>query len=42
MDIDERAVLKSMLKKCGERVWTGFIWLRIRAPVNTVINLRVL
>jgi hypothetical protein len=29
--VDERIILKWILKKYDGRVWTGFIWLRIRA-----------
>jgi hypothetical protein len=29
LDIDKRMVLKQMFEKYGEKVRTGFIWLRI-------------
>jgi hypothetical protein len=29
ISIDRRIILKSFLKKCNGRAWTGFIWLRI-------------
>jgi hypothetical protein len=29
LGVDGRKILKSVLKKQGECVWTGFIWLRI-------------
>jgi hypothetical protein len=28
VEVDERIILKSVLKKQDTRVWTGFIWLR--------------
>jgi len=27
--VDERRILKYILKKCDEEAWTGLIWLRI-------------
>jgi hypothetical protein len=30
LSIDERIILKWILKKQGMRMWTGFMWLRIR------------
>jgi hypothetical protein len=38
MDIDGRIILGWVLRKQGGKVWTGFVWLRIRA---TVMNLWV-
>jgi hypothetical protein len=29
LGIDERIILKSVLKNQDERAWTGFIWLRV-------------
>jgi len=29
LDVEARTILKWILKKEGERVWTGLIWLRI-------------
>jgi hypothetical protein len=29
LDIDRRIILEWILGKWGERLWTGFIWLRI-------------
>jgi hypothetical protein len=31
LSIGERIILKFILKKQDVRVWTGFIWLRIRS-----------
>jgi hypothetical protein len=33
-NVDEKVILKWVLKKQCGRVWTGFIWLRIGALVN--------
>jgi hypothetical protein len=33
LDIDGKIILESILGKCGEKVWTGFIWLRM-GPVT--------
>jgi len=30
LGVDRRKILKWILKKWAERVWTGFIWLRVR------------
>jgi hypothetical protein len=30
LDVDKRIILKWGLKRHGEMVWTGFIWLTIR------------
>jgi hypothetical protein len=30
LSIDGKIILQGMLWKCGGRVWTGCIWLRIR------------
>jgi hypothetical protein len=29
LDIDGRIILEEILGKCGGKVWTGFIWLKI-------------
>jgi hypothetical protein len=31
IEVDEKIILKWILEKYGLRVWTGFVWLRIRA-----------
>jgi hypothetical protein len=38
--VDGRIILKCILKKCGLRFWTGFIWLRIDSIYGlfTIIN----
>jgi hypothetical protein len=39
--IGMRIILEWMLGKSGGKVCNGFIWLRIKAVVNTAMNLRV-
>jgi hypothetical protein len=29
LDIDKRTVIKWVLRKSDERLWTGFVWLRM-------------
>jgi hypothetical protein len=45
LDIDMTKILDCVLEKLDGRVWTGYIWLRIRtrgrAFVNWVMNLQV-
>jgi hypothetical protein len=31
LDVDEKMILKCIVGKQGEKVWTGFIWCRIGA-----------
>jgi hypothetical protein len=38
LDLDERIILKLILRKYSVREWTGLIW---RALVNTIMNLPV-
>jgi hypothetical protein len=41
LGIDRKRVIEWILGKCGGNAWDGFMWLRKRAVVNTVMNLRV-
>jgi hypothetical protein len=35
--IDERIILKSILRKLGRRMLTGFIWLRIQTNGEIIV-----
>jgi hypothetical protein len=39
LDIDERIISECILWKFSGKLWTGFIWLKWRALVNTLMNL---
>jgi hypothetical protein len=41
LGVDRMIILKWVLKKRDERMWVGFIWLKVgtRAVVSTVMNL---
>jgi hypothetical protein len=41
LGIDERLILKWILKIQGVRIWARFSWLEWRAVLNTLMNLRV-